>query len=80
MREAIGRMKTCEMTCSDGGKVTGHENYYKCGKPAKAIIKKRPGPGTKFVCGIHARAHDKIAAKHGFEPSKPLQDVVEPAK
>lgn len=65
-------MKTCEMTVGDGGKLTGVENYWKCGKPAKAIIKNRPGPGTKFVCGLHARAHDKVAVKYGFEISKKI--------
>lgn len=64
---------TCQMTMSDNGRSpTGLENYWKCGKPAKATIKNRPGPGTKFVCGVHARAHDKIAARCGFELSKPL--------
>lgn len=64
---------TCEMTMSDNGKSpTGIEHYWKCGKPAKAVIRNRPGPGTKYVCGIHTRAHDKAAKRLGFKPSKPI--------
>jgi len=63
---------TCEMTLSDNGEVTGVENYWKCGKPAKATIKRWPGKGRMFVCGLHARAHDKKATRHGLELSKPL--------
>lgn len=68
-------MRTCEITVSDGGKnnTDGHEHYWKCGRPAKATIKKRPGLGTHYVCGIHAKANDRLAAKYKWiEKSKPL--------
>jgi hypothetical protein len=65
-------MKTCEMTMSDNGRSSGQEHFWKCGKPAKATIKNRPGPGTKFVCGLHARSHDKVAKRFNLELSKPL--------
>jgi hypothetical protein len=68
-------MKTCEMTMSDNGNSpTGNENYWKCGRPAKAIVIRWGllDGKTMFVCGIHARAHDKIAKKYGFKLSEPL--------
>jgi hypothetical protein len=52
------------MTMSDDGhSPTGIAHYWKCGRPAKATIIKFPGKGKMFVCGIHAKAHDKTALK-----------------
>jgi hypothetical protein len=68
-------MKNCEMTVSDNGKKTvdGHSHYWVCGKPARATIKNRPRSGRKYVCGIHAKANDRLADKYKhIEKSKPL--------
>lgn len=67
----------CEMTMSDEGRVNGVEHYWQCKKPAKAVIEKRPrsanGAATMLVCGVHARAHDKIAKRYGFKLSEPIK-------
>lgn len=52
---------------SDDGKKTGWENFWLCGKPAKAWIPdqyNRSGwNGRQYLCGVHARAHDRIAKR-----------------
>lgn len=64
---------TCQMTMSDNGKnPLGVEKFWECGKPAKATIESNLR-GKIFVCGLHARAHDRMVDRYKhFEKSKPL--------
>jgi hypothetical protein len=56
--------KVCQALIYDG---TVNDDYFQCRRPAKAWIKdslKRSGwGGRQYLCGIHARAHDKVAAR-----------------
>lgn len=69
--------KTCQMTMSDGGRgPTGVEKFWACGKPAKAWIPdvyNRSGwNGRQYLCGVHARAHDRIAERLGRPKATPI--------
>lgn len=61
--------QTCQMTMSDDGRTNGIAKYWECGKPAKAWIEdeyNRIGfNGKQYLCGLHARAHDRIAKRVG---------------
>lgn len=65
--------KTCQQSM-------GHTLYgmqtFECGKPAKAYIKdsfRRIGwGGKKYLCGVHARAHDRVAIKYNRDISTKL--------
>jgi hypothetical protein len=56
--------RECQALIYDG---TTGDDYYECKRPAKAWIKddlKRSGwGGRQYLCGIHARAHDRIASR-----------------
>jgi nitrate reductase beta subunit len=69
-------MKTCEITCSDGGKnmTDGREHYWLCGRPAKYVCGRKAAHErrSKYMCGIHANAERKIAERHGFKSPTPL--------
>lgn len=70
----------CQMTMDTKG---GYDtNYFECGKPAKAWINdcfKRVGWGGKqYLCGIHARAHDRIAVRYGRQLSAPIEPETGP--
>jgi len=67
-------VRTCEITMSDNGRgPTGIETYWKCGKPAKAVIFSKLHGKHLDLCGVHARAHDRVAERCGRELSKPLE-------
>ena len=66
--------ETCQMTMSDDGhnKVDGIAHYWKCGKPVKFVIQRRPEDRKLFVCGRHAASERKIATRLGFPLPTPL--------
>ncbi len=67
---------TCQMTMGDDGRINGIEIYWKCGRPAKRWIPdqyNRVGyNGRMLLCGLHARAHDRVAVRVGRKLSEPL--------
>ncbi len=64
----------CQMTMSDdsGWRTTS----WLCDKPAKAWIPDTLGRsgwgGRQLLCGLHARAHDRVASRVGRPLSKPI--------
>jgi len=61
------------MTMSDDGKnPLGVAYYWKCGKPAKFVIQRRPQDRKLDVCGLHAASERKIAKRLGFSEPTPI--------
>jgi hypothetical protein len=67
-------VESCEMTMGDNGKnlVDGREHYWKCGKPAKFIIQRKPTDRQMLVCGLHAASERKICERFGFQLPKKI--------
>ena len=60
---------TCMITMGDFG------NYYKCGRPAKAVIHgDRMYPDGLYVCGVHQVAIDRRKKRLGLPQCERLKE------
>ncbi len=63
---------------SDNGGCTGIAQYWPCGRPAKFWIVdewNRTGwNGRQYLCGVHARAYNKLAPRRKKPLAYPLDD------
>lgn len=61
-------MELCQITMGEWG------NYFECGKPAKFTVNDSLR-GVICVCGLHARAINKRAAKSGLNQCTPIERI-----